>query len=164
MLRPEEVWLRQAHPTERSALEELQRRASLMWEEDRQWLLDHPEMIELPPDQIEGGHVWVAESERGVLGFAVVLPADGGNAELDGLFVEPDAWRSGIGRRLMAQCRSSAQALGAEYLYVVANSRALGFYHKVGFEALGETPTQFRPGIRMRLFLGGDGDGAPSVG
>ena len=53
---------RLATPAERSALEELQRRASLIWEEDRDALLAHPDAIELPLEQITDGHTIVAES------------------------------------------------------------------------------------------------------
>ena len=36
-------------------------------------ILDHPEVIVLPDDQIAGGHVAVAEDGEGLRGFAVVL-------------------------------------------------------------------------------------------
>ena len=75
---------RLATPAERSALEELQRRASLIWEEDRDALLAHPDAIELPLEQITDGRTIVAESVGELLGFAVVLPREDGDAELDG--------------------------------------------------------------------------------
>jgi GNAT superfamily N-acetyltransferase len=92
---------RLAVPAERSALEELQRRASLMWEEDRAALLANPDAIELPLEQITGGRTVVAENAGQLLGFSVVLPRDDGDAELDGLFVEPTYWRHGLGRALV---------------------------------------------------------------
>lgn len=49
---------------ERSALEDLQRRASLIWEEDREALLAHPDAIELPIEQITTGRTMVAEAPR----------------------------------------------------------------------------------------------------
>ena len=64
-----------------------------MWEEDREALLAHPDAIELPLQQITDGRTVVAESVGELLGFAVVLRRDDGDAELDGLFVDPAQWR-----------------------------------------------------------------------
>ena len=124
---------RLAVPAERSALEELQRRASLIWEEDRAALLANPDAIELPLEQVTGGRTVVAESAGQLLGFAVVLLREDGDAELDGLFVEPTYWRH-----------------GAANLWVTANTRALGFYDSCGFVTVGEVQTRFRPAPKMR--------------
>lgn len=141
---------RLAVPAERSALEELQRRASLIYEEDRESLLAHPDAIELPLDQITDGRTIVAERTGELLGFAVVLRRDDGDAELDGLFVEPVQWRHGIGRALVEQAEQLAAADGAASLWVIANTRALGFYGSCGFVTVGEVATRFRPAPRMR--------------
>jgi GNAT superfamily N-acetyltransferase len=95
------LFLRQATPAEQGALEDLQRRASLMWDEYRATLLENPDAIELPTDQITGGNTIVAEKSGKTLGFAGALPRSDGNAELDGLFVEPEAWRMGVGHGLI---------------------------------------------------------------
>jgi len=141
---------RLAVPAERSALEELQRRASLIWEEDRAALLENPDAIELPIEQITGGRTVVAESVGQVLGFAVVLQREDGDAELDGLFVEPTYWRHGVGRALVQQAERIAAADGAANLWVTANTRALGFYDSCGFVTVGEVATRFRPAPKMR--------------
>ena len=141
---------RLALPAERSALEDLQRRASLIWEEDREALLAHPDAIELPLEQITDGRTVVAESAGTLLGFAVVLRRDDGDAELDGLFVEPTQWRHGIGRALVEQAERIAARDGAANLWVIANTRALDFYDSCGFVTVGEVQTRFRPAPRMR--------------
>jgi GNAT superfamily N-acetyltransferase len=141
--------IRLARPDEREGLIELQRRASLMWEEDREALLAEPGAIDLPADQIAEGHVSVFEAAGRVQGFAVVLPREDGDAELDGLFVEPDLWKRGIGRRLMDPAADVARGRGCQALKVVANKRALGFYRKCGFQALGEVATRFSAGVAM---------------
>jgi GNAT superfamily N-acetyltransferase len=141
--------IRPARLDERKGLIELQRRASLIWEEDRASLLAHPYVIDLPVDQIAEGHVFVWMEMGEALGFGVVLPRDDGDAELDGLFVEPDAWGRGIGRRLVDHSVAAARGRGCLALKVVANKRALGFYLKCGFQALGDVATRFSPGVRM---------------
>jgi hypothetical protein len=52
---------RLAVPAERSTLEALQRRASLMWEDDREALLANPDATELPLEQITDGRTIVAQ-------------------------------------------------------------------------------------------------------
>ena len=77
---------------------ELRRRSVtrlLLWEEYRAALLENPDAIEVPAEHIVGGSTIVAEKLGETVGFAVVLPRPDGNAELDGLFVEPSAWRRG---------------------------------------------------------------------
>jgi GNAT superfamily N-acetyltransferase len=139
---------RPARLVELPALEELQWRASLMWEEYREALLENSDVIELPAEHI--GSTIVAERLGETVGFAVILSRPDGNAELDGLFVEPSAWRGGIGRRLVEEAHKRASARGAKALHVIANPRARGFYAACGFAFLGETPTRFGPGLRMR--------------
>jgi GNAT superfamily N-acetyltransferase len=141
---------RLAVPAERRALEDLQRRASLVWEDDRDALLANPDAIELPLEQITDGRTIVAENVGELLGFAVVLRRDDGDAELDGLFVDPAQWRHGIGRELLAHAERIATSDGATSLWVTANTRALGFYGACGFVTVGEVATRFRPAPRMR--------------
>lgn len=141
--------IRPARLDERQSLMELQRRASLMWEEDRANLLAHPDAIDLPADQIVGGHVFVWMEAGEVLGFSVVIPREDGDAELDGLFVEPDSWGRDIGRRLLDHAAEVARDRGSCSLNVTANKRALGFYARCGFEPLGEVGTRFSTGMAM---------------
>jgi N-acetylglutamate synthase-like GNAT family acetyltransferase len=145
--------VRLATPDERAALEELQRRASLVWEDYREALLAHPDAIELPIEQIESGRTYVAERQGQVVGFSVVLRRPDGNAELDGLFVEPGFWRQGIGKHLVHAVELLAASEGAESLYVVANPRAEGFYAACDFELIGEQSTRFGAALLMRKRL-----------
>jgi len=153
----DELTLRLAKPAERSELEALQLRASLIWEEDRARLLaalrDNPNFIEIPPEQITGGRVLVAESDGRLVGFAVVLRRDDGQGELDGLFVEPDCMRQGIGSQLVREAERVAIRDGASFLHVIANRQASKFYAANGFELIGEAQTAFGPAPAMRKVL-----------
>jgi GNAT superfamily N-acetyltransferase len=143
--------VRDARPEERSALEELQRRASLYEPTYRAELLAHPDAIELPVEQIEAGCVRVAERKGAHVGFAVLLAADQGACELDGLFVEPEHWRAGIGRRLIKDATEIARRRGATRIDVIANPDAVDFYLRLGFIPGQSVPTRFGPAPRMRL-------------
>ena len=135
---------------ERELLEALQWRASLANEEHREDLLAHPDAIVLPLEHLAEGCALVAEREGEILGFSVVLSRDDGEAELDGLFVEPEAWGSGIGSRLVADAGCVASRRGSSFLWVVCGDRAVGFYAKCGFERAGETETRFGSAVSMR--------------
>ena len=145
--------LRFGQPAEREHLEELQRRASLMHDAYRDALLANPDMIALPRWQLEDRCVRVAERDGQALGFSVVLPRSQ-TAILDGLFVEPDQWKRGIGRALMEDAFGLARAAGAEVMEVLANPYADGFYARLGFVRTGTVTTPLGIGGKMRRLLG----------
>jgi predicted N-acetyltransferase YhbS len=147
------ISIRFADPAEREALEDLQRRSSMHHPTYRQQLAAQPDAIELPTEQIETGLVRVAEQDGAVVGFAVLLEAQGDSCELDGLFVEPDRMRTGIGRRLVEDAKRIARRRGATRIDVVANPQAVAFYEEVGFTSTGHARTRFGPAPRMSLPL-----------
>lgn len=147
MSEPAEINIRMARPDEREVLEALQRRASLALEEYREQLTSEPDAIQLPIEQIERGEVIVAELEDRLAGFAAVL-IDDDVAELDGLFVEPDLWRQGIGAALVDVAVHEARRQGLA-MTVVANPSAQEFYEKCGFTVEGKAQTRFGPALRM---------------
>jgi len=141
--RAEALTIRLARIDEREQLEALQRRASLANENDRPHLEAHPDAIHLAPAQLANGQVLVAELDGRVAGFAAVV-----EGELDGLFVEPDLWRHGVGAVLVEAATHEARKRGLA-LTVIANPHALEFYEKCGFSSEGVVETRFGPGIRM---------------
>jgi len=145
--------IRLAAPSERAALEDLQRRAALANPGDRAALLAHPEAIALPLSQIEDGLVFVAGPPEQPLGFSAVLPRPDGNFDLDGLFVDPNLWRGGLGRALVERAALHALEHGASVLHVVGNPHAEGFYLRCGFRQTDISQTQFGTGLLMELAL-----------
>ena len=145
--------IRKATPNDRDALEALQRRSSDVWEQFREQLAAHPDAIELPPRFIDSGYVRVAvDADGAALGFSVVIPGEQGAHELDGLFVEPESMRQGIGRQLVEDACRCAEGAGAAALEVTAGP-AQGFYERVGFKVVGTAQTRFAPAMRMRRSL-----------
>lgn len=139
--------IRLANLDERDALEALQRRASTALEEYRQQLEAEPDAIDLPLEQIERDEVFVAEIDDHMVGMAVVFIGER-EAELDGLFVEPEHWRKGIGAALVDVATHEARKRGLT-LMVTANPSAREFYEKCGFAVEGEAHTRFGPALRM---------------
>lgn len=147
------VTIRPAREREQNALEALQWRASLENPGDRDALIANPDAIELPIKQISAGGVFVAECDNVILGFAAVLWREDGQADLDGLFVEPTLWKRGVGRLLVDHCATFARVQGACALHVVGNQHAKEFYIACGFETVGEHQTRFGVGLTMQKKL-----------
>lgn len=145
--------IRPAIPAERRTLEALQWRASLGNEGDRDALLRHPDAIDLPPEQIAAGGVFVLELDGAIAGFAAILPRDDGDTELDALFVEPDIQRRGVGRRLIDYCADAARSKGSSALHTIGNHHAKQFYLACGFTVVGSFETRFGPGLMLRKAL-----------
>jgi GNAT superfamily N-acetyltransferase len=142
-----ELSIRLALPAERDELEALQRRASMALGEYNEQLEAEPDAIQLPIEQIESGAVIVAELGDHIAGFAAVL-IDDDRAELDGLFVEPELWRKGIGAALVDVAVHEARRQGLAMM-VIANPSARSFYEKCGFTVEGDARTRFGPALRM---------------
>ena len=141
------VWTRKARPNERLDLEELQYRASRALPEYREQLDANPEALLLPPQQIQRGGIVVAEGVDRIAGFAVITigPED---AELEGLFVEPDLWLRGVGSMLVEYAVHEARRAGLS-LTVIAAPGAREFYERCGFTVEGDAETRFGPALRM---------------
>lgn len=99
-------------------------------------------------ERYQGALLVAQRSDRGVVGFAAVLawtpalqPWDGvaHEARLMDLYVQPGERQSGIGAQLMEHVEAFARARGARWLRTsvfAKNPAALGFYRRLGFEAL----------------------------
>lgn len=145
--------IRPAVASEQGELEALQFRASIRNAGDRDAILANPDAIQLPLEQIAAGQVFVAERDGLIRGFAALLDREDGDIELDGLFVEPDEWRTGLGRKLVEHCEQAARRQGAAAIHVTGNPHAEGFYKACGFETCGTQQTRFGVGLLMRKVL-----------
>jgi GNAT superfamily N-acetyltransferase len=141
--RADALTVRLARPEERDELEQLQWRASTALPDYREQLEAHPDAIHLPAAQIANEQVHVAELDGRIAGFAALV-----GGELDGLFVEPDLWRRGIGAALVEVATHEARRKGLA-LTVIANPTVREFYESCGFSLEGEAATRFGPGLRM---------------
>jgi GNAT superfamily N-acetyltransferase len=143
-------FIRPAIVEQKSELEALQMRASLVWEGDREALLADPEMVEIPLRQLQIGHVLVAMDNEQLIGFAAMNLRSDGQAELDGLFVEPSHWRQGLGRRLVEAIEKVAEQAGSDTLHLIANPRAEAFYIRCGFAVTGSKTMRFGSALLLQ--------------
>ncbi|MCW5696113.1 MAG: GNAT family N-acetyltransferase [Bauldia sp.] len=145
------ISIRTGQAEERATLEDLQRRASLANPGDRETLLAHPDAISLPEAFLAAGQVHVAERGGAIVGFTVIRPRDDGDYELEGLFVEPEQWRTGVGTALITHVTEIARSAGANGVVTIGNDDALPFYVAFGFGRIGTAETRFRPAPLLRL-------------
>jgi N-acetylglutamate synthase-like GNAT family acetyltransferase len=153
-MRADALTIRRAQASEHEELEGLQRRSSMHEPMYRAQLAAYPDAIELPAEQIAAGLVRVAEQNGMIVGFAVLLERSADACELDGLFVEPERMRAGVGRRLVEDAKRIARERGATRIDVVANPQTVAFYEAVGFLPVGEAQTRFGSAPRMSLPAG----------
>ncbi|MEC5161446.1 MULTISPECIES: GNAT family N-acetyltransferase [unclassified Janthinobacterium] len=101
-----------------------------------------PRVVELwsacaPPDGyaglLDGGGAVLAESEQGLLGYAVLDRASG---EVCAVFVDPDCGGRGVGKALLQALCELACADGIARLYLYASLNAVDFYRAAGFTAI----------------------------
>ncbi|MGI8998604.1 MAG: GNAT family N-acetyltransferase, partial [Candidatus Limnocylindria bacterium] len=106
--------------------------------------------MRLHADEIAQHEVWVAESPGAVpIGYHRVLAGD--PAELEDLWVEPDAIGSGVGRRLFQHAIEVAAGLGASAFEIVSDPHAVGFYERMGAVVIGEIPSMLVAGRTLPL-------------
>jgi len=108
---------------------------------------------------------WVAtgpDQGEGVVGYAVTLAA-GDVVDLQRIGVHPEHQRRGLAGRLLDAAVGAARATGAEGMLLevsAANTAALAFYMRAGFEEIDRRRRYYRDGtdaVVMRLPLATSG-------
>lgn len=140
------LFIRPARPEEQDALEALRSRAVLAAEAYRGHPPAQPSSVRIGSARFADNRVLVVEGEEGLFGFAVWTRTRDGIAELEGLFVEPDRWRQGMGRRLLDAV--TAQIRGAP-LRVTVGPGEMPFFDRCGFVKTRKVETRSGPAIRM---------------
>ena len=99
-----------------------------------------------------GWSTFVAEDDGRVIGFVSVGPSrdEVKTGELYAIYVEPEAWSTGVGRALIETAESRLHEQYAEAtLWVLGdNPRARSFYERAGWTADGAEKSEERWGVR----------------
>jgi GNAT superfamily N-acetyltransferase len=93
----------------------------------------------------ETEQLWVTVEDEAIRGFLYLCPtrdedADEETGELGAIYLDPDYWGRGIGKRLMEKATEELKALGFKQatLWVLdTNERARSFYEGIGWRADG---------------------------
>ena len=111
--------------------------------------------LTLTPDRLKRSISRVAEDDGRVVGFAEII-MDGAAARLEKLFVEPDTFRTGAGRKLFEWAARMAAAHGASMMTVESDPQAAAFYRRMGALDDGAVASASIPGRmipRLRFLL-----------
>ncbi len=136
-----------------------------LWVELTTWhrdLYQAPEIGGSDPGRLFDGHltrvgpehVWIAETEEGVVGMTGLIPGETVD-ELEPLVVRATHRGRGIGTQLARVVIQASRERGALYLRVrpaARNTLALEFFHDRGFDVVGqiELLLDFRPAERRK--------------
>ena len=145
-LRPDQrLRLRPARAEECPDVTALCLRSKAVWGYDAAFMARCRDELTVTPDDLANTPVQVAERNGQVVGIVQISLTDG-RADLEKLFVDPDAMGSGIGRALMTWAKTTAAALGATELVIEADPDAAPFYRRQGRRE-GPISIDPRPGV-----------------
>ncbi len=136
--------IRPALIEELPALSDLCLRSKGMWDYDPDFLEGCRAPLTIHPVNLETDHVMVAEAETRILGV-VQLSILGEEAELDKLFIDPEAAGMGVGGALLDWALDKARASGAKSLTLASDPFAQNFYEKYGARKIGTVPSEVDP-------------------
>jgi GNAT superfamily N-acetyltransferase len=143
--------IRRARPDEATALSELAFRAKAHWGYDAEFMAACRNDLTMTAEDIVSSMVYVAVDDESVAGFYCLHVHDGGEAELDDLFVEPSAMGQGVGQRLWQHAVTTAQQHGCYQLMLQSDPHAEGFYRAMGAERCGDSESTVTPGRMLPL-------------
>lgn len=150
-MRPIDPQVRPARRDECAALSALALRSKAVWGYSDDFMARCVAELTLTEDYLP--HVFVLETAAGVMGFYALSEREDGRAELEFLFVEPDALRHGYGRRLLAHARRYARAgLGASAMLIQGDPHADEFYRALGARRIGERASASIEGRALPLY------------
>jgi GNAT superfamily N-acetyltransferase len=145
--------IRRARPREAPLLSALALRSKAHWGYDDAFMRACTDELTLSSDEVRNAPVWLLERDDRVLGFYGLGRRSADEAELEYLFVEPDAIGSGVGGRLLRHAREQARSLGFRTLRIEGDPNAEPFYLAMGARPIGRAPSASIPGRTLPLFL-----------
>jgi predicted N-acetyltransferase YhbS len=146
--------IRLARIDEAPGLSELCVRSKASWGYDEAFMALARVALQVNPEQIAAGDVWVATGADGeVAGMVALGPGERPDTlDLDKLFVEPQRIRSGVGSALVAHAIDEARRRGAKRLTILSDPYAAGFYERNGARLIGQAPSDAIPGRSVPLY------------
>ena len=135
--------IRPAHADEGERLREITAAAKGVWGYDPGLVRAWAGSLDLSPGRLGAAHVFVADVDGRAIGWAEILPPEGGVCVLEHLWVEPAHMRRGAGSQLFRRSAERAAGLGATALEWEAEPNALGFYARMGGRPVRTTTSEW---------------------
>jgi|SRR5438128_7079958 len=122
------------------ALSELCMRSKAVWGYDENFMAACRAELAFDSRDLASSRIGVAARGDSVLGVVQVRMV-GRDADLQKLFVEPAALRSGVGEALFAWATDAARDMGAVRMVIEADPDAAPFYRRLGARDIGLAPS-----------------------
>ena len=123
--------IRRGKAEDAQELTRLARLAKASWGYPEAWLAEWESELTISPEYIRNNAVFVAESERVILGVVGVGETPEG-PEIGHLWVAPESQGLGIGRALVDRARQVAEESQWSSLRIVSDPDARPFYERLG--------------------------------
>ena len=134
------ITLRPAINSELDVLHDLCMRSKAYWGYDEAFMKACTEELRITKSDLENHHVVVAEEGSQILGVTQLEITDK-NAELDKLFICPDAIGKGVGKQLFNWVKETSRAAGSRKITIHADPYAEDFYSYMGAKTTRTVPS-----------------------
>ncbi|UJF33801.1 GNAT family N-acetyltransferase [Paenibacillus hexagrammi] len=143
--------IRKALPAEADTLSDIAFRSKAYWGYDSAYMLLAKNDLTIKVENISGSWVFVIEAQNRIKGFYELRGSSNDEAELCWLFVDPNAIKSGYGKRLMKHAIQVAMDNGFPYIRIKSDPNAVGFYEGFGAVVIGEASSTVRPDWKLPI-------------
>ena len=143
--------LRAAKADECEALGALALRSKAVWGYSAAFMEACRDELQVEPDAVSDTTVCTRDGR--VVGFYTLVNLSETRAELEALFIEPDALRQGVGSALLDHARDEARSRGVTEVEIQGDPNADAFYRKHGAEQVGTRPSGSIEGRALPLYL-----------
>ena len=144
--------IRQARVDECNSLTELAMRSKAHWGYSAEFMANVRADLEVRPEKfMPGFHVYVLETEDGVIGFYSLRPESSESVILEDLFIEPERIGQGYGKQLWNHSLAVAESLGFRKITLISDPYAEPFYAKQGAVRVGEIESNALVGRMLPL-------------
>lgn len=152
------VRLKDAVPEDAEALTRLALSSKAYWGYSEEFMAACREELTIKAGDIVSPvfHYRLAVKDTEIVGFYAIEWAETSAAELEALFVTPNAIGSGVGRLLLNDAKRLAKARGVLVLHIQGDPNAEDFYRAAGGVLIGKQescsiPGRFLPRFRITL-------------
>jgi N-acetylglutamate synthase-like GNAT family acetyltransferase len=149
-----QINIRHAKPEEAEQLSQLALQSKGHWGYSEEFLQRCKEELSYSEQQLRSDAYYfaVAQSDEEILGFYALDYSHKNYAELEALFVEPEAIGVGIGKQLMKAACQQARLNGAKLLRIQGDPNATKFYQASGGKLVGQLASLSIPGRMLPIF------------
>jgi GNAT superfamily N-acetyltransferase len=141
------VIIRPASLDEAATLTQIALDAKRYWGYPDHWIKHWETDLTITSDFIRDNQVYVAEKDGEIRGF-YALCVTGQKAELEHMWVTPEAIGAGVGKELFLDAMERAATLRVREIGISADPNAAGFYERMGATHVGETDASIDGQVR----------------